>query len=290
MHHIIVQENNLKKKKNAKKFNTVIGVFEKAGIEYVVHKTNRKGMASEICAEVTAESGNAVIVMGGDGTLHDVLNGFKNFECNYMGLIPLGTGNDFAATAGIPKDAKKAAEIIAANNPRKIDFIELSSGLRSLNAVGMGIDVDVLKKAYSGKNAKKSKYLRSLISCLAKFKSYDFTVRYGGHESRHSGLIAAVGNGRQIGGGIKTFPQADITDGYLDLLIADFISRPKIIGAFIKLMRGKISKIKQVTAVKTKAVEFIPHGENYSIQADGELYDNVAFCAKIAESKLSFYL
>ena len=289
MQHIIVKADNLKKKKNLKKFNKVIEIFDKANLSYTVHKTDRKGLASEICAEVTGGTGNSVIVMGGDGTLHDVLNGFKNFEGNFLGLIPLGTGNDFAASAGIPKDAKKAAEIIVANNPKPVDYIELSSGLRSMNAVGMGIDVDVLKQAYAGKNIKKSKYLRSLIICLARFKSYNFTVKYDGIESDHFGLIAAVGNGRQFGGGIKVFPEADISDGYMDLLIADFISKPKIIGAFIKLMRGKIGKIKQVTAVKTKAVEFIPHNENYTIQADGELYDNVPLVAKIVEGKLNFY-
>ena len=290
MYHIIVREDNLKKRKNLKKFNKVIEIFDKAKLDYTVHKTNRKGLASEICAEVTSGTGNSVIVMGGDGMLHDVLNGFVNFDGNFIGLIPLGTGNDFAASANIPKDAKKAAEIIVEGRPRPVDFIELSSGLRSMNAVGMGIDVDVLKQAYSGKNTKKSKYLHSLIVCLAKFKSYDFTVRYDGKESSHSGLIAAVGNGKQIGGGIKTFPEAKIDDGYMDLLIADFISRPKIIGAFLKLMRGKIRKIKQVTAVKTKYVEFIPKGENYTIQADGELYDNVPLIAKVAENKLNFYM
>lgn len=289
MYHIIVKEDNLKKKKNLKKFNKVIEIFDKANLSYTVHKTNRKGLASEICNEVTGGTGNSVIVMGGDGTLHDVLNGFDKFEGNFLGLIPLGTGNDFAASAGIPKNVKKAAEIIVANNPKPVDFIELSSGLRSINAVGMGIDVDVLKRAYAGKNEKKSKYLRSLIVCLSKFKSYDFTVKYDGIESSHSGLIAALGNGKQFGGGIKICPEADISDGYLDLLIADFISKPKIIGAFIKLMRGKIGKIKQVTAVKTKAVEFIPHNENYTIQADGELYDNVPLVAKIVEGKLNFY-
>lgn len=288
MFHVIINGKYLENKKGLKKFNAAIEVFDNAGIEYVVHKTESKGQACEITKEVTSGVGNTVIAVGGDGTLHDILNGFNDFENNSMGIIPLGTGNDFAESAHIPLNAKKAAELIVSTTPSRVDFIELSNGLRSLNAVGMGIDVDVLKRAYVGKSKKKSKYLKSLIVCLLKFKSYRYAVKYDGKEEEHYGLIGAVGNGRQIGGGIKMFPDAKIDDGYLDLFVIDYISRAKILGAFIKLMRGKINKIKNATAVKTKSVQFIPY-DNYTIQADGELYDNVTLEAHICESKLNLY-
>lgn len=287
MYHLIIREENFKKKQ--KKFRKVISVFEKAGIEYELHVTNHKNMVRDITKEVTSQKGNSVIVLGGDGTLHDVINSFVDFENNCLGLIPFGTGNDFAESAHIPFDAKKAAELIVNTPPRYIDFAEFDSGLRSLNAFGMGIDVDVLERAYSGKSIKRSKYLRALIISLIKFKSHNYTVRYNGKEEKHFGLIAAVGNGRQFGGGIRLFPEAVIDDGYLDLFMVDFISKPKIIGAFIKLMRGKINKVKQVTAVKVKEVEFIPEGENFTLQADGEIYENIPIKVRIVENRLKFY-
>ena len=288
MHYLLINEERLKNKKSAKKFKLVKEVFDKAGLQYEVKLTSYKGNTQDITREVTSQKGNTVIVMGGDGTLHEALNGFVDFENNSLALIPVGTGNDFAASAGIPLNVKKAAEIIVKGSPRPIDFIELSSGLRSLNSVGMGIDVDILKRAYSGKNVKKSKYLHSLIVCLARFKSYDFTVKYDGIEKRHSGLIAVVGNGKQFGGGIKICPEAEIDDGMLDLFICDFVSKSKILGALLKLMRGKINRLKQATALKTKAVTFIPHGE-FQIQADGELYDNTGLDIRISDKKLLFY-
>ena len=63
-----------------------------------------------------------------------------------------------------------------------------------------------------------------------------------------------------------------------------------MIGAFIKLMLGKIDKIKKVTFVKTKAVTFVHEDENYTLQAEGELYNNVSLDAHIVENKLKFYL
>lgn len=290
MYYIIANEIHTKGKKS-KNVENVKAVFERAGKKCKVLLASKLGDSKRYAEEISSKPDcNTIVVMGGDGTLHEVLNGIKNFDNCYLGLIPVGTGNDFALSANIPKDVKRAAEIIAFRAPRKIDFIELSSGLRSINAVGMGIDVDVLKRTYASNRKGKSKYVRSLISSLLHFKSHNFTIRYDGKEEKHYGLIAAVGNGSYIGGGIKVFPDADLSDGYLDLFMVDYISKLKILGAFLKLMRGKINKIKGAKAVKVKQAEFENDEENFTIQAEGELYENVPISARVAESKLFFYL
>ena len=292
MYYIIANEKHLNGK-GEKKIEEVKKVFDAAGRKYEILLTQREGDAKKHAERITsapAEGRNVLIAMGGDGTLHDLINGIQDFDNCALGLIPLGTGNDFAEAAGIPLDAKAAAEIIAFREPQPIDFIQLSSGLRSINAVGMGIDVDVLKRTYAGKSKKRSKYLKALISSLIHFKSCNFTVKYNGKEEKHFGLIAAVGNGRQFGGGIKLFPDAKIDDGYLDLFMVDYISKRKIPAAFLKLMRGKVNYIKEATAVRVKEVEFIADSENFTIQAEGELYENVPINAHIVSEKLKFFL
>ncbi len=290
MYYIIANKTHLKGK-SAKKLEIVKNVFEHAGKPYEVIFTENTGDAKIQAERITSLNGeHTLIAMGGDGTLHDILNGIKNFENCSLGLIPLGTGNDFAAAANIPNDVKKAAEIIAFLAPRKIDYIQLSSGLRSLNAVGMGIDVDVLKRTYNGNKHGKTKYLRSLISSLIHFKSCNFTVKYDGKEEKHYGLIAALGNGKQFGGGIKLFPDAKIDDGYLDLVIVDYISKPKILGALIKLLRGKVNSVKQATVLRVKQAVFINESADFTIQAEGELYDNIPIDASIVSGQLKFYL
>ena len=290
MHYIIANELHLKGK-NINKLNTAKSVFERAGIEHEVLLTTHKGHAIEYAKEITSSEGNnTIIAMGGDGTLHEILNGFENFENNTLGLIPFGTGNDFAAVAGIPLDVKKAAENIAFRAPSNIDYIQLSSGLRSLNIVGMGIGVEVLERTYAGKHHGKSKYFRSLIASLFKYKSCNFTVEYDGKNERHFGLIAALGNGSMFGGGIKICPEAKIDDGYLNLIIVDYISRIKLISALFKLMRGKVNKIKEATVARVKKAKFIMDSQNFTIQAEGELYKNMPIDAEIVAGKLKFYL
>lgn len=290
MFHIIANEKHLKGK-NAKKLKEVTDVFERAGKPYEIHPTYRRGDALRLTEKITSSGEkDVIVVMGGDGTLHDVINGFRNFDNCSLGLIPVGTGNDFAESADLPFQPRRAAEIIAYRAPEPVDFIELSSGLRSINAVGMGIDVDVLKRTYEGKWHGKSKYLIALVKSLIHFKSCNFTLKYDGKEEKHFGLIAALGNGKQIGGGIKLFPEAKINDGMLDLLVVDYISKPGVIGAFVKLMRGKINKIKSATVVRTKAATFIQEQPHFTIQAEGELYEDMPLEAHIVEGKLKFYL
>lgn len=290
MYYILANETHLKGK-GLNKLEEVKKIFEIAGKDADVLFTQKTGDAKIITQKITSTGEkHTVIAMGGDGTLHDIINGIKDFDNCALGLIPFGTGNDFAEAAGIPLNPVKAAEIIAFRAPQKIDYIELSSGLRSINSVGMGIDVEILKRVYNKNMRGRSKYLRSLIYTLFHYKSINFKVRYDGVEERHFGLIAAVGNGLQLGGGIKLFPDAKINDGYMDLLICDYISKSKIPGELLKLMRGKVRKVKNITYLKTKSVEFIPENDKFTVQAEGELYESAPFKACIAESKLNFYL
>ena len=284
--HIIVNAARTGEKKIAK----VCARFAAAGVQTEVHRTLRKGHAAEIAAEITSRGERLTIaVMGGDGTLHEVLNGMRDFENCALGLLPCGTGNDFAVAAGIPKNLNRAADIIARGTPSKTDYIELSNGLKSINAVGMGIDVDVLKRAYGRGDVGKGKYLSALVYCLKHFESYNFTVEYDGKKEKHFGLIAALGNGRQIGGGIKLFPEAKLNDGYMDILLVDYLSKFKTVFAFIKLMLGKINAIKEVTFARVKQARFETE-KPCSIQAEGEIYDGVTLDAHIVEGGLKFFL
>lgn len=290
MYHVIINGNNLGEK-NQKNIELVRDVFSKAGKECKLHVTDHSGHAREITEEITnKESFSHLIAMGGDGTLHEVLNGIRDTEQCTLGLIPLGSGNDFAATAKIPTDVRYAAEIIAFRAPSLIDYIELSDGLRSINAVGMGIDVEVLRRAYAGKNTGKGKYFSAFVKTLFNYKATSFTVNYDGKEEQHTGIIACLGNGKQIGGGIKLFPDAKLDDGYMDLLMVDYLSKFRTLIAFIKLALGKVNSVKEVTHVRCKSATIIPTDGDAPIQAEGEIYENTKLEAKLVSGKLKFYL
>jgi diacylglycerol kinase (ATP) len=115
-------------------------------------------------------------------------------------------------------------------------------------------------------------------------------VKYEDKEEHHYGLIAAIGNGKQIGGGIKLFPDAAVDDGFMDLVIVDYLNKRKTLNAFLHLMKGRLNNMKELTQVKCKEVTLIPETKNYTFQVEGELYDNLPIKARLVSNSLKFYL
>ena len=186
MYHIIV--NPIAGGRRARKnLEIVKRLLAERGVGYTVYETSGAGDAKEIAARLTArdEAGQAaeaaltqtenlrpvpleLVVVGGDGTLHEVLNGISDPSACRLGLIPSGTGNDFAAAANIPLDAEKAAEIILGGTPKETDFLSVG-GVRCMNVGGLGMDVDVLVRCKKGRIKGKIKYRLSLLQSLFTF-------------------------------------------------------------------------------------------------------------------------
>jgi YegS/Rv2252/BmrU family lipid kinase len=201
MYHIIANP-KAGDKKVARLLKRTLKLLKKAGAEYTLHETHYKGHGTQIAEELTQEDGVKLIALGGDGTVHDVLNGIRDVEkCNF-GIIPLGTGNDFAASARIPYNVKKAVEVILKGDTKPTDFLEIG-GKRCMNVGGVGIDVDVLLRCNKGKRRGKLKYLKSLIISFFKFHGYDLVVECEGEIIEKKVLMVAACNDKQFGGGIK---------------------------------------------------------------------------------------
>ena len=279
MYHIIANP-KAGDKKVARLLRKTLKLMDEAGVEYALHETLYKAHGTEIAAELTKEDGVNVIALGGDGTVHDVLNGIRDVEkCNF-GIIPLGTGNDFAASAKIPYNVKEAVSLILHGTPKPTDYLDVG-GVRCMNVGGAGIDVDVLVRCSKAKSKGKLKYLQSLIVSFFKYNGYEFTVECEGEKIEKKVLMVAACNGGQFGGGIRVCPVAKLDDGKMDVIIVDcFESKWKILKAFIMLMQGKIMEYPHKRHFHTDHVKITPT-QPCVVQLDGELYENLEFEAKI---------
>lgn len=219
MFHFIVNPTarSVKRKRVIEKISSAM---DKAGEKYELHFTERKGHAGEYARELSENGECDIIAVGGDGTLHEVLNGITKTDNVTLGLIPCGTGNDFAVAADIPLKVEDAVNRILERKISLVNYIGIGDK-KSINAAGCGMDVDVLHRSYSGKIQGKIKYLLSLIQSVFLFRGYPLTVEVNGEKKRHNALFACVCNGSQIGGGIKICPAAKIADGQLDLVVVD---------------------------------------------------------------------
>ena len=188
--------------KARKKAAKVVKILEEKTVEFTAHYTTRAKEAIEIAKKLSDEGATDIIALGGDGTVNEVLNGI-NPETVRLGIIPTGTGNDFVSAAKIPTDVKKAVDIILNGDAKSTDYM-VCGGIRGINAIGTGIDVDVSKRYAKAKVFKgKIAYVFALISSLIHFQFYKFKVVKGEEKEDKTALIACVGNGFRIGGGIK---------------------------------------------------------------------------------------
>ncbi len=286
MYHLILNP-TAGKKRALKNLSVVEKIFKERGVDYEVHQTTAVHDATDVAHRLTLAGEEEIIVLGGDGTLHEVLSGLVDPTKCRLGLIPSGTGNDFAGRVGIPLQPEKAVGIILDGEAKATDYLEVG-GIRCMNVAGVGMDVDVLERCKKGKLKGKIKYLLSLIKSLFAFKGIPITIESEGASEKHSALIGAACNGTQFGGGITICPTAEVDDGKIDVVVVDCIGgKIKIIKAFVQLMKGRILEYPLTTHFRCERVRITPDTP-VTAQLDGELYKGLDFDVKICQG-LQFY-
>ena len=223
--------------------------IQAAGIHVDVTHTTRAGEATEIARAAVRAGRPVVAAVGGDGTLHEVVNGF--FEGgepiptrSAVGLIPFGTGGDTRRTFVLP-DGVAAARVLAAGNARSIDVGRVTMGGRVTHFVniaeaGIGADVsDRVNRAPKGMGGKVS-FLIGTLQGLAAWTHKPMRVSADGREPRD--LIAqavTVANCQYYGGGMRVAPRAVPDDGLFDVLISGDFGKVEGLVGLSKIYRGE---------------------------------------------------
>lgn len=265
-------------------------ILDNAGKEYTVHTTERALHAVELMKEINKKETSEVIVIGGDGTFNEVLNGIENFETTTIGFVPSGTGNDYVKATDIPTEVDKAMARILNGKLGYTDFINMGDK-RCLNVAGGGMDTDVLVKYAEMKHfSGKIKYYVSLISVLLHLTFHKVKVSIdGGEEQEKSVFLISIANGRYIGGGMPISPNSDTNDGYLDVVVVHEIKPSKVLGLLLKFLKGKHIEEECTTVYRCKQakIEMLDEGKT---QADGEVMERKVLDCKIEHGKLRTYI
>ncbi len=256
--------------------------------EYKIHNTERSGHATEITAELTKKPGVKLIVLGGDGSFNEVLNGISDFGNVTLGIVACGTGNDFIRASGHPRKVKDAMDVILKGETGYIDYIDVGSR-RCLNVAGAGMDVDVLiryaeMKAFHGK----IKYYASLFDTLAHVKWHKLRITIDGKSMDKSVFMIGVGNGTCIGGGMPICPNAKVDDGLLSIVIVNEMKKSRIPVELPGFLSGKHIKKDYTEEYSGKEVriEVLDEGK---IELDGEVIDDKVLDCKVVHNVLKVY-
>lgn len=288
MLNFIVNPNALKGKQD-KFLKKLEARLKEEGAEYRLFFSEKKGGIGKYARSLTEAGQKKIIAVGGDGTLNEVLANLHDPSQVELGLIPAGTGNDFAVAAKIPNGIA-ALDLILKGEAIETDYIECGNGVRSMNIAGLGMDVDILQRCAAKKRGgNKSKYFHSLLSSLAHYRGLKMQVTANGETKEYDAFIAFVSNGTQFGGGIPICPDAKIDDGFFNLVVIECPKRSKILFELIRLMRGKILTRPISHQLLCKEAKIVPVGEQL-FESDGELFPvQGALEAKIVSGKLKMY-
>ena len=249
----------------------VLEILENAGYETSAHATTGEGDAIEAAKLAVERRYDLVVAAGGDGTINEVVNGMAEQEYRpKLGIIPVGTTNDFARALQIPRDIVAAAEIIAKGDRIPIDigrmnekyFINIGGG-GSLTE--LTYDVPSKLKTVLGQLAY---YLRG-IEMLPSLKATNMTIEYDGKLFEGEAMLFLVGLTNSIGGFEKLSPSSSINDGMFTLLILTKTNLADFIRIASLALRGE--HINDPKVIYTKANRIKVHSdEKVLLNLDGE--------------------
>ena len=261
-------------------------------IDYMAFCSKYAGHAKELAKEISSfpESTIKLVVLGGDGTINEVLNGITDFEKIRLGYIPTGSGNDFGRGLGLPKDPLEALNhILSSTEDYVMDIGKVTYGKRSRYfaiSSGVGIDADVCKQALHSRlkvilnrlKLGKLTYLLLTLRALRSMPTTEAEIYFeDGTAKKIEKMIFVVGmNERTEGGGIPMAPKADDRDGKLSVCLVYGISRVKAFFLLPFLVLGKHTWFHGFEIVDSKKYT-VKLKDAMVLHADGE------YCGEVNE-------
>ena len=220
-----------------------------------------------------------IVAAGGDGTLNEVVNALPESDRKIaLGLIPLGTGNDFARTFDIPTDIDDAIAVIAAHHIRPIDLVRFKSDevryFVNVSAGGFSGLVGEKLTPEMKKTWGPLAYLRGAAAALSDLRAYRTTVSLDNTESLKFDLYdVLIANGRYVGGGTNIAPEASVDDGMLDVILIREQSAAELAVLAARLALGNHLSTEGVVFRRAKRVT-VNAEPRMQFNVDGELVGN----------------
>ena len=284
--------------RTAREWPRIMNFLKWRGLNFEHDITEAPGHAVELARDATKNGYETVISIGGDGTINEIVNGLYKAggtEDTVLGIICTGTGSDYARTVGISRRYEEACLRIFEPKKLTVDLgvIEYSdNGNKTerifVNFAGMGFDAEIVRRTTRNFKALGStvSYLLGVFTTLVAYRNREVKLIIDGEEMEREVCSVIANNGRYGGGGMFTAPSADLTDGWLDLLIIGDISKADLIRSLPRIYKGTHLTHPKVTMKKAREME-IKSKHPLNLQADGELLGELPARFRILPSALN---
>lgn len=239
-----------------------------------------------LLAKEASSQGYTVVGVGGDGTISRIASALKDTKTPF-GIIPAGTGNDFARSFNLPKNPIAACRVILQGEIVDVD-LGVFNGRSFCNIIGAGLDAKVVNdanrtfKRFSGKFG----YFFALLRQLILYRPGLIELEIDGQKHRVKGWLVSVANGKYLGGGMKIASKADPADGLFDVIVVNEMPVLRFLYLFPLVYSGKHISLDVVQMWRGRHI-IVRSNEPLLIQADGEIAGTTPFIIEVAAQALS---
>ncbi len=257
--------------------------------------TRRRGDAEKFAREAVRKKCGYVVAAGGDGTLNEVINGIATHARQVcLGLVPLGTGNDFARSLKLPLNVEENIDILRSQKSTPIDLVRIRSDHTRYF-------VNVSAGGFSGHVAEKLTpqikrawgplaYVRSAAAALPELHAYETVVVFDDEEQLMIDLYnVVIGNGRFVAGGLPIAPKADPADGLLDVVLIPRRPGPEMAVLVAEIVLGKHVSNSAIIFRRAKKIA-VRSRPGMWFNVDGELVGQAPAVFQIIPGALNFIM
>lgn len=258
--------------------------FAEHGLEtLIVEGKDLEDFRSKIENSVSTNSINGIVAFGGDGFIHEVIQHCASNSIP-LGVVPCGTGNDFARSLGIYKySLSQQVDLIAQSHPRSVDLGQVGESWFAA-ILSSGFDALVNQRANQMRWPKgRMKYNIALVEKLFLLQTHRYHITMDNSSVDVDAVLITIANGSSYGGGMKVCPEATITDGLFDVMILQKVSRLELLKVFPKVYFGKHVGHPAVTFYRTTSITIDGSGSAF---ADGEPISSLPLTARCLRGAL----
>lgn len=234
---------------------TIIRKCEERNMSFEILFTSQDGAYPFLHDKIITENVTDIAIAGGDGSLSPIISSVLNVPVN-IGIIPLGSGNGLARTAGIPNSVDKAIDIIFAGKSKCTDVFSINKKL-SVHVSGLGFDAKVAHDFSEGKTRGLNAYTKIAINNFLSAKTYPFTIEMDETKINVEAFFICIANSNQFGNNFKVAPRASISDGLLDIVVLQKTNKARAVLSFAQqILSGKVHDVASAALRKKNILYF----------------------------------
>ncbi|HIP47885.1 MAG TPA: diacylglycerol kinase family lipid kinase [Lutibacter sp.] len=265
------------------------------GIQYDLLLTKKRGHATKLVKEADLSKYDGIISSGGDGTFHEVLNGYyqnKGKSKPPIGIIPNGTGNAFASELGLKGfEFEKAIDLISKKNIKKIDIGYCKTQNEEIyfhNIIGFGMVTDINQATNKYKKLGSISYTLATLEKILFLKTYPLEIILDGKTIKQDNIFVEIANTKYTGADFLMAPEAILDDGLFDVVLSRKTSRFNVLKILLQVFKGTHIFNKDVDYIKVTNIT-VKTKEAKLLTPDGEAYGSTPLTVSCKKQDLEFF-